>query len=56
MSFGFLFLVIAVICFVLAAIGFKAEVQLGYVGLAFFAGAGIIDVLVTRTRRPPPAE
>lgn len=39
-----LFLLLAVICFVLAAFGFAplAGVSIGWAGLAFFAGAGLV--------------
>lgn len=43
MTGGRLFLLIAVICFVLAALGVDVErINLGYVGLAFFAGSGLV--------------
>jgi hypothetical protein len=36
-------IIIAVICFVLAAIGFHVAVDLVAVGLAFFAGAFLVS-------------
>lgn len=41
-SIGDIFLVIAIICFVLAAIGLKVDVSLVDIGLAFFAGSFLV--------------
>jgi hypothetical protein len=39
---GSILLIIAVICFVLAAIGLKVDVNLIALGLAFFAGSFLV--------------
>jgi hypothetical protein len=41
-SIGDILLVIAIICFVLAAIGLKVDVSLVDIGLAFFAGSFLV--------------
>lgn len=42
MSANRLFLLLAVICFVLGAFGLHAPLDLLFVGLAFFAAAGLV--------------
>lgn len=44
-SIGSILLIIAVICFALAAIGLKVDVNLLALGLAFFAGSFLVGGL-----------
>jgi hypothetical protein len=49
MGVGTILLIIAIICFVLAAIGLDVNVSLVAVGLAFFAAAFLVgDVALNR--------
>lgn len=42
MSLKLIFLVVAIILFILQAIGITTRVSLGWIGMAFFAGAFIV--------------
>lgn len=42
MGLGAIFLIIAIICFVLDAIGLRVDVSLTAVGLAFFAASFLV--------------
>jgi hypothetical protein len=50
-SLGSILLIIAVICFVLAAVGLKVDVNLIALGLAFFAGSFLVGALPGTGRR-----